>query len=91
MLQTSLVSAASAGHIWWGVSVENRKHGVPRIDDLRAAPARVRVLSIEPLLEDIGQIDLDGNHWPPQYGTPPVRAVLRALAYHSSSSRKRPA
>jgi len=26
-----------------------------------------------------------------QYGTPPVRAALRALAYHSNSSRKRPA
>ena len=29
--------------------------------------------------------------WPSQYGTPPLRAVMRALPYHSSSSRKRPA
>ena len=45
------------------MSVENRQHGLPRIDDLRAAPARTRFLSIEPLLEDLGQLDLSGIHW----------------------------
>jgi protein gp37 len=50
MLQTTLAVAATEPHIWWGVSVENRKHGLPRIDHLRAATARVRFLSIEPLL-----------------------------------------
>jgi protein gp37 len=59
----TLAAAASEPHIWWGVSVENKKHGLPRIDHLRAAPARVRFLSIEPLLEDLGQINLDGIHW----------------------------
>ncbi len=63
MLQTSLSAAASEAHIWWGVSVENRKHGLPRIDHLRAAPARVRFLSIEPLLEDLGPVNLEGIHW----------------------------
>jgi protein gp37 len=63
MLQTALVDAAGEPHIWWGVSVENRRHGLPRIDHLRAAPARVRFLSIEPLLEDLGEIDLAGIHW----------------------------
>src|SRR3974390_2489893 len=29
--------AAAAPHIWWGVSVENRKHGLPRIEMLRNA------------------------------------------------------
>jgi len=48
---------------WIGVSVENRTHGVPRIDYLRDVVAGVRFLSIEPLLEDIGQIDLSGIHW----------------------------
>jgi len=48
---------------WLGVSVENRKHGVPRIAVLRTVPARVRFLSVEPLLEDLGPIDLDGVHW----------------------------
>jgi protein gp37 len=63
MLQTTLTDAAAESHIWWGVSVENRKHGLPRIDHLRAAPARVRFLSIEPLLEDLGEINLEGIHW----------------------------
>lgn len=48
---------------WLGVSVEDRKHGVPRIDPLREIPATIRFLSIEPLLEDIGKIDLQGIHW----------------------------
>jgi protein gp37 len=50
-------------HIWLGVSVENRKHGVPRIRQLRKTPAAVRFLSIEPLLEDLGKIDLRGIDW----------------------------
>ncbi len=50
-------------HIWLGVSVENRKHGVPRIQKLRETPAAVRFLSIEPLLEDLGTIDLRDIDW----------------------------
>lgn len=50
-------------NVWLGVSVENRKHGLPRIDELRATPAAVRFLSIEPLLEDLGTIDLTGIDW----------------------------
>ena len=46
-----------------GVSVENRKHGVPRIEHLRNTPAAVRFLSVEPLLEDLGELDLTGIHW----------------------------
>ena len=34
MLETSLCHAAAAPQIWWGVSVENRRDGLPRIDDL---------------------------------------------------------
>jgi protein gp37 len=45
-------------NVWLGVSVENRKHGVPRIDCLRETPAAVRFLSVEPLLEDLGALDL---------------------------------
>lgn len=48
---------------WLGVSVENRKHGVPRISVLREIEASVRFLSIEPLLEHLGEIDLTGVHW----------------------------
>jgi len=50
-------------HIWIGVSVENRRHGLPRIDQLRESKARTRFLSIEPLLEDLGKIDLSGIDW----------------------------
>jgi protein gp37 len=63
LLNGRLRGAAAAPHIWWGVSVEDRKHGVPRIDHLRRAPARTRFLSVEPLLEDLGPIDLTGIHW----------------------------
>lgn len=51
------------GNVWLGVSVENRKYGVPRIPVLRAIRAQVRFLSVEPLLEDLGNIDLSGIQW----------------------------
>lgn len=63
LLQTRLAFAAGLDHIWWGVSVENRKHGLPRIEHLRAAGAKMSFLSIEPLLEDLGQVDLAGMNW----------------------------
>ena len=63
LLRTNLAFAASLPHIWWGVSVEDKKHGVPRIDDLREAPGAIRFLSVEPLLEDLGKVDLDGIAW----------------------------
>jgi protein gp37 len=63
LLTTKLKNAAAASHIWWGVSVENRTHGLPRIDLLRAAKPSVAFLSIEPLLEDLGPFNLKGIHW----------------------------
>lgn len=48
---------------WMGVTVENKKHGLPRIDLLRKVKANVRFLSIEPLLEDLGSINLVNVHW----------------------------
>ncbi|MCL5670731.1 MAG: phage Gp37/Gp68 family protein [Acidobacteria bacterium] len=63
LLGTKLRFAASQPHIWWGVSVENRKHGLPRIEHLRSANAKVRFLSIEPLLEDLGPLNLRGISW----------------------------
>jgi protein gp37 len=63
LLATKLAFVAAVQHIWWGVSVENKKHGLPRIDCLRAAPAKRRFLSIEPLLEDIGLFDLCKIDW----------------------------
>jgi len=63
LLSTKLRFAAAARHIWWGVSVEDRKYGLPRIKDLRTTPAAIRFLSIEPLLEDLGQFDISGIDW----------------------------
>ena len=63
LLRTRLLDVADEPHVWWGVSVENRRHGLPRIDHLRESPARVRFLSIEPLLEDLGLLNLDGIDW----------------------------
>ncbi len=63
MLSKSLRVAGTQEHIWWGVSVEDRQYGVPRIDDLRSAAARIRFLSIEPLLENLGVIDLSKIDW----------------------------
>lgn len=50
-------------NVWLGTSVENKRHGVPRIDELRKIEATVRFLSVEPLLEDLGKIKLSGIHW----------------------------
>jgi protein gp37 len=63
LLNTKLRFAADQRHIWWGVSVEDKKYGLPRIEDLRNANAEVRLLSVEPLLEDIGKLDLRGIDW----------------------------
>lgn len=48
---------------WLGATVENKRHGLPRIDWLRKVDAKVRFLSIEPLLEDLGDIDLKNIQW----------------------------
>jgi protein gp37 len=63
MLNSLLSQAALEEHIWWGVSVEDRKFGLPRIEELRNTQATVKFLSIEPLLEDLGEIDLTGISW----------------------------
>jgi len=48
---------------WLGVTVEDREYGVPRLDWLRQVPAFIRFVSVEPLLEDLGKLDLTGIHW----------------------------
>jgi protein gp37 len=63
MLRDRLQFAAGLLHIWWGVSVENRAQGLVRVRHLQEAPAAVRFLSVEPLLEDLGEINLTGIHW----------------------------
>lgn len=63
LLASELKFVSAQKHIWWGVSVEDRKHGLPRIEHLRQSEAAVRFLSIEPLLEDLGTIDLSRIDW----------------------------
>ncbi len=50
-------------NVWLGVSVEDKEYGLPRIEHLKTIKARIRFLSIEPLLEHLGTIDLSGIHW----------------------------
>lgn len=50
-------------NVWLGVSVEDQKYGVPRIEQLRKVDAAIRFLSVEPLLEDLGMLELEGIHW----------------------------
>lgn len=56
-------SRKAPNNAWLGVSVENKKHGVPRIAHLRNVPAHIRFLSVEPLVEDVGELDLSDIHW----------------------------
>ena len=63
LLNSKLKFAAAQPHIWWGVSVEDKKYGVPRIADLQKTNAAVRFLSVEPLLEDLGELDLRHIAW----------------------------
>jgi len=63
LLSGKLKSLAANPHIWWGVSVENKKNGLPRLRRLQDTQVAMRFLSIEPLLEDLGEIDLRGIAW----------------------------
>jgi protein gp37 len=54
---------AAPPNAWLGTTVEDRQHGVPRLDWLRQVPARIRFVSAEPLLEDLGTLDLSNIHW----------------------------
>lgn len=49
-------------NVWLGVTVESRqmKH---RIDILRNIDAKIRFLSMEPLLNDVGELNLKDIHW----------------------------
>jgi len=51
-----------APNIWMGVSVENDAYR-SRIDDIRATAANVKVLSLEPLLGPLPDLDLRDIDW----------------------------
>jgi hypothetical protein len=59
----SCVEGRANRSLRYSVSAEDRAHGLVRIRQLQQAPAAIRFLSIEPLLEDLGEIDLEGIHW----------------------------
>lgn len=63
LLSGKLNWMARLPHVWYGVSVEDRVYGLPRIERLRNTPACLRFLSIEPLLEDLGEVNLKGIDW----------------------------
>ncbi len=63
MLNGILKFATDTRHIWWGVSVEDIKHGKPRIEHIRQTSARVKFLSVEPLLENLEFVNLSGIDW----------------------------
>jgi protein gp37 len=60
-------------NVWVGASVEDRERK-SRIDDLRKIPAAIRFLSIEPLLEELGPLDLYGIDWVIVGGEAGIRA-----------------
>ena len=62
-LQRFFNSRECPPNVWLGVSVEDRKYGVPRIGYFRKVKAKVRFLSVEPLLEDVGALNLADIHW----------------------------
>lgn len=49
-------------NFWPGVSVESKKY-LYRLDLLRQVPAPVRMVSFEPQLEDLGEVNLQGIGW----------------------------
>jgi len=49
-------------NIWMGVSIEDKKV-LNRIDHLRETKAHVKFLSCEPLLDDLGEINLSNINW----------------------------
>lgn len=63
LLNTKLHFAASNRNIWWGVSVEDKEYGLPRVKHIIASPAAVKFLSIEPLLESLGRFSMRGIDW----------------------------
>ena len=62
ILQEYFSTRKVPANVWLGVTVEhaNTKH---RIDFLRGIKANIRFLSIEPLIGDVGELDLTGIHW----------------------------
>ena len=55
-------NVAIPDNVWLGVTVESPSE-MPRIDNLRRLQATIRFISCEPLLDDLGTIDLTDIDW----------------------------
>lgn len=49
-------------NVWLGVTVESVEVKY-RMDILRSIPAKIRFISMEPLVSDLGELDLTDIHW----------------------------
>lgn len=68
-------------NVMLGVTVDTRKFGHPRIEDLRAIDAPLRWLSVEPLLEDVTPLDLRAIGWVVAGGESGPKARKMLLAW----------
>ncbi len=59
---TRVVDFEYPDNIWLGVTVENDKNK-DKIDFLKQTNAKIKFLSCEPLLSDLGELDLNGIDW----------------------------
>lgn len=57
-----VISPEPLTNVWLGTSVEDHRV-VERMNHLREVPASVRFVSFEPLIGDVGLLDLTGIHW----------------------------
>lgn len=62
-IQERVATSWPLPNVWIGASVEDRASAASMIPAIKRVPAAVRFLSIEPLLEDPGDLDLDGIDW----------------------------
>jgi protein gp37 len=62
LLQEYFLTRKVPANVWLGVTVEHEKTKY-RIDTLRKIDAKIRFLSIEPLIGDVGMLDLTNIHW----------------------------
>ncbi len=76
----------AASHIWLGTSVESAEYA-HRIDQLREVPAGIRFISFEPLLGQVGEVDLTGIHWAIVGGEsgPAARPIEKSWVYEIKS------
>ena len=61
-LRDRYADSTAPPHIWCGVSVEDRS-ALTRVRHLQESPVAVRFLSMEPLLDSIGDFDVSGISW----------------------------